>query len=101
MVLVNFLSDCYKVFDDSSIDEFNSFINKYKDCDINPLAQYVKGLLNDYEAVKNSLIHKNISNGPLEGTNSRIKMKHRRGGGRAGMELINAYNVLKISDLAG
>jgi transposase len=58
-------------------------------------------LLKDYEAVKNSLIYKDISNGPLEGTNSQIKMKHRRGGGRAGMELINAYNVLKISDLAG
>jgi transposase len=48
-----------------------------------------------------SLIYKNISNGPLEGINSRIKMKHRRGSGRAGIELINAYNVLKITELAG
>ena len=37
----------------------------------------------------------------MEGMNSRIKMKHRRGGGRAGIELINAYNVIKMSDLAG
>ena len=101
MVLVSFLSDCYKVFDESSIDELDSFINKYKDCDVDPLSHYANGLLNDYQAVKNSLIYKNISNGPLEGTNSRIKMKHRRGGGRAGIELINAYNVLKASDLAG
>lgn len=101
IILVSFLSDCYKVFDDYSIDELDSFISKYKSCEIAPLAQYAKGLLNDYEAVKNSLIYKNISNGPLEGVNSRIKMKHRRGGGRAGIELINAYNVLKISDLAG
>lgn len=101
MVLVNFLSDCYKVFDDSSIDELDSFINKYKDCDVDPLAHYANGLLNDYEAVKNSLIYKNISNGPLEGVNTQVKFKHRRGGGRAGIELINAYNVLKTSDLAG
>ena len=38
---------------------------------------------------------------PLEGTNSRIKMKHRRGGGRAGIELLNAYNVLTAEDLVG
>lgn len=101
MTLVNFLSDCYKVFDADNDVELDAFINKYKDCEIDPLAQYAKGLLGDYEAVKNSLIYKNISNGPIEGVNGRIKMKHRRGGGRAGIELINAFNVLKISDLTG
>ena len=101
MILVVFLSDCYKVFDDYSTVELDSFITKYKGCEIAPLAQYANGLLVDYEAVKNSLIYKDISNGPSEGMNSRIKMKHRRGGGRAGIELINAYNVLKMSDLAG
>ena len=100
-MLVIFLSDCYKVFDTYSTVELDSFIDKYKDCEIDPLAHYAKGLLDDYEAVRNSLIHKDISNGPLEGINSRIKMKHRRGGGRAGMELLNAYNVIKPSDLTG
>ncbi len=101
MSLVSFLSDCYKIFDDASIIELDSFITKYKDCDIAPLAQFAKGLLDDYDAVKNSLIYKNISNGPMEATNNIIKMKHRRGGGRAGIELINAYNVLKASNLTG
>lgn len=101
MILVVFLSDCYKVFDGYSIVELDSFITKYQGCEIAPLAQYAKGLLNDYKAVKNSLIYKDISNGPSEGINSRIKMKHRRGGGRAGIELLNAYNVLKMSDIAG
>jgi hypothetical protein len=100
MDLVHFLSDCYKVFDSGSIAELDSFISTYKDCDIAPLAQYAKGLLNDYEAVKNSLIYKEISNGPIEGVNARIKMKHRRGGGRAGIELINAYNVLKPGEVS-
>ena len=101
MLFVNFLSDCYKIFDTYSINELDYFINKYKDCEMIPFAQYANGLLNDYDAVKSSLIYKNISNGPLEGANSRIKMKHRRGGGRAGIELLNAYNVFKEGDLAG
>lgn len=101
MVLVSFLSDFYRVFDDGSITELDCCINKYKSCGIDPLLQFTNGMLDDYEAVKNSLIYKNISNGPLEGANSRIKMRHRRGGGRAGIELINAYNVLTIDDLAG
>ncbi len=54
-----------------------------------------------YEAVANSLRYPDISNGPLEGVNSRIKMKHRRAGGRARIELLNAYNVLTAGDLTG
>ncbi|MBS3948854.1 MAG: transposase, partial [Dethiobacter sp.] len=45
-------------------------------------------------AVKNSLIYGDISNGPLEGVNSRIKAIHRRSSGRAGIFLLNAYMVL-------
>jgi len=99
--LVDFLSDCYRVFDADDDTELDAFIHKYKDCKVDPLAHYAKGLLHDYEAVKNALIHRNISNGPIEGQNSRIKMKHRRGGGRSGIELLNAYNVLKAGDLTG
>ena len=65
MTLVIFLSDCYKVFDGYSTVELDSFITKYKGSEIAPLAQYANGLLDDYDAVKNSLIYKNISNGPL------------------------------------
>ena len=57
MILVIFLSDCYKVFDDYSTVELDSFITKYKGCEIASLSQYANGLLNDYEAVKNSLIY--------------------------------------------
>lgn len=100
-MLVRFLSDCYHVFDAADPAALDAFIQQYQDCAIVPLAQYATGLWKDYEAVKNSLIHKDISNGPLEGVNSRIKMKHRRGGGRAGLELLNAYNVLTVADLTG
>ncbi len=69
-------------------------IHTYSDCEVDALAQYVKGLADDYEAVKNSLIYDEISNGPIEGINNRIKSIHRRSSGRAGIFLLNAYVVL-------
>ena len=100
-VLVKFLSDCYAVVDAADPAALTAFIQRYRDSEIGPLATYVAGLQQDYEAVANSLRYPDISNGPLEGVNSRIKMKHRRGAGRAGIELLNAYNVLRVEDLVG
>ena len=100
-VLVEFLSDCYGVVDAADPAALTAFIQRYQDSEIGPLATYVAGLQQDYEAVANSLRYPDISNGPLEGMNSRIKMKHRRAGGRAGIELLNAYNVLNAGDLTG
>ena len=102
-MLVQFLSDCcYHVFHAADPAALEVFIQQYQACcEIEPMAQYATGLEKDFEAVKNSLIYPEISNGPLEGTNSRIKMKHRRGGGRAGIELLIAYNVLTAENLAG
>ena len=89
------------MFDTADPVALTAFIQHYQACAIGPVAQYATGLGKDYEAVKNSLIYPAISNGPLEGMNSRIKMKHRRGAGRAGLELLNAYNVLRPKDLTG
>ncbi len=93
-VLTQFMVDCYDVFDSCDTGLLDMFLVKYKDCGIYSLEQYVKGLCDDYAAVKNSLIYKNISNGPSEACNSRIKMLHRRSTGRAGLELLNAYVIL-------
>ena len=92
--LIAFLVDCYAVFDSCKIEALDAFINKYSNCDIDALSQYVNGLTKDYDAVKNCLIHREISNGPSEGCNNRIKMIHRRSGGRADLELLNAFAVL-------
>ncbi len=100
-ILVKFLRDCYHVFDAADSAALDAFIQQYQDSPIGPLAQYATGLLRDKDAVKNALLYPGISNGPLEGVNSRIKMKHRRGSGRAGLELLNAYNVLTPEDLTG
>lgn len=92
--LTVFLSDCYHVFDTAETDELDRFIIKYKDSAYTPVARYANSLSADYAAVSNSLIYPNISNGPLEGHNGRVKFKHRRSGGKAGLDLLNAYFVL-------
>ena len=92
--LTEFLADCYHVFDTAQIDELDRFLFKYKNSEYDPVARYANSLIADYAAVSNSLIFHNISNGPSEGHNDRIKFKHRRSGGRAGLDLQNAYFVL-------
>jgi len=89
-----FLKDCYDVFDSKDVNALDVFIEKYRESSIDAISQYATGLSKDYEAVKNSLIYTHISNGPLEGINNRIKMIHRRSGGRAGILLLNAYMLL-------
>jgi transposase len=92
--LIVFLSDCYHVFDSADVSELEKFMIKYKDSAYEPIGRYIAGMETDIIAVKNSLIYSDISNGPTEGNNSRIKMLHRRSGGRAGLDLLNAYAVL-------
>ena len=58
------------------------------------VAQFASGLAKDLEAVKNCLRYPAISNGPMEGTNNKIKMTRRRGYGRTGVELLNALMAL-------
>ena len=96
--LVCFLSMCYMVFDSSEIILLDNFIGKYKTSDIAPVKKYVDGLIRDYECVKNCITYTNISNGPTEGHNNRIKMIKRKSFGRAGLELLNAYATLDLRD---
>jgi len=93
-VLIQFLKSLYNVFDTYSVEALDDFISKYIDSEIYTLAQYARSIQNDYTAVKNSLLYPEVSNGPIEGKNSRIKMKHRCSAGREGLELLNAYMVV-------
>jgi len=93
-ILIKFLKEVYNVFDTRDIGALDMLIHAYSNCEVDALVQYAKGLADDYEAVKNSLIYDEISNGPIEGINSRIKAIHRRSAGRAGIFLLNAYMVL-------
>lgn len=76
------------------VDKLTRFIRDYQ-CDAyEEIALFASGLSKDFEAVKNCLLYPNISNGPIEGTNNKIKMVRKRGFGRAGLELLNAILVL-------
>lgn len=99
LLLVQFLVDVYEVFDSRDVNILDSFINKYSDYEIDEISGYAKGLTKDYEAVKNSLLYGDISNGPLEGVNSRIKEIHRRSKGQAGLFLLNAYMILPSASI--
>ena len=77
-----------------NVEKLDQFIGEYQSDSIEAISVFASGLKKDYEAVKNCLLYPQISNGPMEGTNNKIKMMRRRGYGRAGIELINALGVL-------
>ena len=92
--LLTFLVTFYDIFLSLDVTKLDRFICEYKKDSIEAIATFASGLEKDYDAVKNSLLYPQISNGPMEGTNNKIKMIRRRGYGRAGIELLNALVVL-------
>lgn len=58
---------------------------------------FAKGIRDDYEAVKASLILE-VSNGQVEGQNNRLKMLKRQMFGRAGLELLTKRLILSSSE---
>jgi len=84
----------YDIFLSLDVAKLDSFICEYQNNSIEAISIFASGLKKDYDAIKNSLIYPQISNGPMEGTNNKIKMVRRRGYGRAGVELLNALLVL-------
>jgi len=93
-ILIAFLVDFYAFFDSRDVAGLETFIEKYRGSEIEEVSVFANGLFEDYDAVRNSLIFTEISNGPIEGINNLIKMIKRRSAGRAGIELLNAYAVL-------
>lgn len=89
-----FLVAFYEVMLSADVQKLDAFISTYQKDSIEAISNFASGLKKDYEAVKNGLLYPQISNGPMEGTNNKIKMLRRRGYGRAGLELINALAVL-------
>ena len=92
--LTAFLILFYEALVLADIKKLDLFIKQYQSDSLEPLSTFASGLKRDYAAVKNCLLYPQISNGPMEGTNNKIKMLRRRGYGRAGLELINALAVL-------
>ena len=74
-------------------DAFDDWLVKAAGCIIKPLKTFVKGLFNDYAAVKASLMGE-VSNGPVEGLNNKLKMLKRQMYGRASLELLEKRLVM-------
>lgn len=92
--LTMFLKEFYACMDSNDIEALEGFVTKHIVSSIDSVKQFAHGLEKDIEAVRNCLKYPNISNGPTEGANSRTKYVHRRSGGRASIELLNAYRIL-------
>lgn len=68
-------------------DKFDDWLLKALACSIKPLQTFAKGILDDYAAVKASMTLE-VSNGPVEGLNNKLKMLKRQMYGRAGLDLL-------------
>ena len=68
-------------------DDFDDWLLKSVGCAIKPLQTFAKGLFDDYAAVKASMTSE-VSNGPVEGLNNKLKMLKRQMYGRASLELL-------------
>ena len=68
-------------------------IEKYKNSDLKELFRYASGLEKDLFAVENAVVSP-LSNGFVEGINSKLKMIKRTTYGRCGKELLAAKLIL-------
>lgn len=71
----------------------DDWLQRAKESSLKPLQSFARGVVDDYEAVKAALTLE-ISNGPVEGQNNRLKMLKRQMYGRAGLDLLNIRLVL-------
>lgn len=69
------------------------FIEKYKNSDLKELSRFASGLEKDLSAVENAVASP-LSNGFVEGTNSKLKMIKRTMYGRCSKELLAAKLIL-------
>ena len=58
-------------------------IDKYTKSEYEQFAKYVKGLKDDLAAVENAILNRHISNGSIEGTNTKITLLRRIRYGKA------------------
>ena len=74
-------------------DAFDGWLMKAVGCAIKPLQTFAKGLFDDYAAVKASMMSE-VSNGPVEGLNNKLKMLKRQMYGRASVQLLEKRLIM-------
>jgi transposase len=73
--------------------DLDSWLEKATNSSIKAFQTFAKGLKEDYDAVKAGLTLE-VSNGPVEGLNNRLKMLKRQMFGRAGLDLLARRFIL-------
>ena len=74
-------------------DAFDDWLLKAVGCAVKPLQTFAKGLFDDYAAVKAGIVGE-VSNGPVEGLNNKLKMLKRQMYGRASLDLLEKRFVM-------
>ncbi len=92
-ILVDLAHEFLQLLRQRQVEVFDEWLMKTLACPIPPLKKLAAGLMNDYAAVKASLMTE-VSNGPVEGLNNRLKMLKRQMYGRAGLELLTKRFVM-------
>ena len=77
------------IFSLQSIPRLHLFINRYSRSTVKEIASFANGLLKDLEAVENA-VSSSLSNGFVEGTNSKVKTIKKAMYGRCGKLLLEA-----------
>lgn len=74
-------------------EQLDSWLETAKTSSMKAFQSFAKGLEEDYDAVKAGLTLE-VSNGPVEGQNNRLKMLKRQMFGRAGLDLLEKRFIL-------
>ena len=74
-------------------EDLDSWLEKATNSSVKAFQTLAKGLKEDYDAVKAGLTLE-VSNGPVEGLNNRLKMLKRQMFGRAGLDLLAKWFIL-------
>lgn len=91
--LVSLAHEFLQLLRQRQVEAFDSWLMKTLACQIQPLKKFAAGLMDDHAAVKASMMTE-VSNGPVEGLNNRLKMLKRQMYGRAGLELLTKRFVM-------
>ena len=91
--LVQLADEFLQLLRERQADAFDDWLLRAAGCTIKPLQTFAKGLFDDYAAVKASMMSE-VSNGPVEGLNNKLKMLKRQMYGRASLELLEKRFIM-------
>lgn len=95
-ILKKCINEFREIFKKKSLTLLYIFIDKYKEVNIPEIASFINGLLKDLEAIENA-VSNDLSNGFVEGTNSKLKMIKRTMYGRCSKKLLLAKLMLCLN----